>query len=397
VRVAFLVPRFDPGGIATFLLRLGAFLQANGCEVSVIASQDEGAWWNLTKTLGWRCACLARRLSPTPIAHARAVGRFLADYPADVVLLNQARYAQAALAMLPERIAAVAVAHSDHPDIYRVTCANAKAVNAVVGISPRVYETLRKRMPGRPVVEIPHGVEPVNERLREIRAAFEEPVRLLYVGSLYHRHKGVLLLPDILQACLRRGLAATLTVIGDGPDLARLRTRLGLLRLEEHVTLQPGLLPAAIPGQMLNHHVLLMPSSREGFGLVLLEAQACGCVPVASCLPGVTDRVVEDRVTGCLVAKGDVNGFADAVETLCRNPRRWREMGDAGTARVRERFSVEAMGQAYLTLFADALSGRYPCKRGGQTGARIALSPFTWRDWVPPAALARIRRALRRQ
>ena len=60
--------------------------------------------------------------------------------------------------------------------------------------------------------------------------------------------------------------------------------------------------------------VFVLPSSREGLPVALLEAMAAGLPAVASRLPGATDAVIDDGRTGVLVTPGDVDGFAAAIE-----------------------------------------------------------------------------------
>ena len=89
--------------------------------------------------------------------------------------------------------------------------------------------------------------------------------------------------------------------------------------------------------------VVAVPSKRpEPLGLVAMEAAAAGRPVVASAHGGVTE-VVRHLRTGVLVAPGDHHALADALRTLADDPGRAREMGEAGTRDVAERFSIERM------------------------------------------------------
>ena len=101
---------------------------------------------------------------------------------------------------------------------------------------------------------------------------------------------GVLWLPDIYRACLQRGADCKLTIVGDGPDAQQLRLRLSELGLLERSRFLQGLTHHQVYDLLLEAHVLLMPSFYEGLPIALLESMACGCVPVVSRLPGITDR-----------------------------------------------------------------------------------------------------------
>jgi D-inositol-3-phosphate glycosyltransferase len=80
--------------------------------------------------------------------------------------------------------------------------------------------------------------------------------------------------------------------------------------------------------------VCLVPSRSESFGLVALEASACGIPVVASAVGGLTTLVDHGR-TGFLVDSRDPERFAEAVARLLDDPGKAREMGAAGAARAR--------------------------------------------------------------
>lgn len=115
---------------------------------------------------------------------------------------------------------------------------------------------------------------------------------------------------------------ARLVVAGDGPDLGRLRRLAARLGVQDAVDFA-GYLPHAAKVQLLwESHVLLNPSPKEGWGLTVVEANACGVPVVASRRPGLVDSV-RDGETGTLVPYGDARAFARAaLEFLCDEERR---------------------------------------------------------------------------
>jgi glycosyltransferase involved in cell wall biosynthesis len=78
---------------------------------------------------------------------------------------------------------------------------------------------------------------------------------------------------------------------------------------------------------------LVLPSTHEGLPLCILEAQAAGVPVVGSDEPGIRE-IVEDGVTGFVVPAVDVDGYADRLERLSREPNRRRVIADAARARV---------------------------------------------------------------
>jgi glycosyltransferase involved in cell wall biosynthesis len=126
---------------------------------------------------------------------------------------------------------------------------------------------------------------------------------LLYIGRL-RRYKGVDWVMRVLPAVLRRVPEMRLVVVGDGPHLPELKltaARLGLARAVEF----RGFLPRAQKVRLIREAwALVQPSPKEGWGLTVVEAGACGTAVVAADSPGLRDSVRRD-VTGLLVPFDD--------------------------------------------------------------------------------------------
>jgi glycosyltransferase involved in cell wall biosynthesis len=140
-------------------------------------------------------------------------------------------------------------------------------------------------------------------------------------------------------------------------------------------------------------HVCLLPSSSEGFPFAPLEAQACGCVPIATRLPGITDVAVEHGRTGLLVDRADdAEAFAQAIATLETDRPRWRAMAQAAHERIGSEYRVERMAGAYRRLLEEGWAGAYPLPRPRSAGPPLDPDALTWRDRLPDG----LRRAARR-
>jgi len=381
MRIGLIVPWLEAGGVETFLFRLAAFLTGRNHDVEIIATECEGAWFSKARERGFRCTCYPEAEAFSVRAQAALVGRKLAARNFDVCLLNHARMAQASLAMLNDRTIAIPVIHNDHPSVYAVGCANNGAWNVAVGVSHKVSRQTKAMVVERPVVEIPYGVE--LRLLPPPCAAGSKPFRIAFVGRLLHAHKGVLLLPDILADCRKRGADVRLSIVGDGEDRELLEQKLCMMGLTEHVEFHGLLAPEEVGKRLVQFDVLIMPSFFEGLGIVLLEAMACGCVPVVSKLEGVTDRVVMDGETGFLASSGDSRSFADAIERLYLQPELRRRMSEAARGAIERNYSVETMGAAYLDLFARAMGGGYALPKSRRIQPSLDTSLFRPKEWFP--------------
>ncbi len=397
IRVALTTGAMPGGGVETYLIKLAHYLQQQGMDVEIVTTVEPGRVFADLAGLGIPAHHLDQPRGPfaSPAAHARRVGAFLAAQGYDVVFVNNTPIVQAALAYLPETTVAIPVIHGDIASCYQYYLANRAAWNALIGISPRVHAIAQKRAPGKPILLIPNGIELPTATQVAGRYPWKPELNLLYVGRLTNGEKGVNFLPGILQACRARRIPFHLRLIGEGPDAETLRRLFAEAGLSDAVTFLGWKTHEEVYDAFLNAHITLFPSTSEGFGLVPVEAAACGCVVVASSLPGVTDYTIVDGETGVLVDVGDVDGFAAAIAALHASPERWQRMSDAGRQRAGALFSLDAMGEAYHRVIRDALDGRYPLTQPRTTLPRLDQALIGDED-VMPRALLPLYRRLRR-
>ncbi|NIO68484.1 MAG: glycosyltransferase [Anaerolineae bacterium] len=146
---------------------------------------------------------------------------------------------------------------------------------------------------------------------------------------------------------------AQLLVVGDG------RRRAAVIRLSKELAIQDlshfsGFVPATgdLPGLYRLASVFVTASEVETQGLVVLEAAATG-LPIVAVRAAAIPEVVEDGVTGYLVAPRDIDAMADRLVRLLRNPDQARAMGQAGRAKMQQHSldrSIEAHEQLYRSL-----------------------------------------------
>jgi N-acetyl-alpha-D-glucosaminyl L-malate synthase BshA len=157
----------------------------------------------------------------------------------------------------------------------------------------------------------------------------------------------------ILAAVLRE-CPAHLLMVGDGPERSpcehlarelRVADRITFLGKQNHVE---RLIPQA--------HVLLMPSEMESFGLVALEAMACGVVPVATRVGGVPE-VITDGEDGFMEPVGDTAAQAARVATLLRDEAMHTRMSHAARWNASERFCTDRVIPQYERYYEQVIEG----------------------------------------
>jgi N-acetyl-alpha-D-glucosaminyl L-malate synthase BshA len=149
-----------------------------------------------------------------------------------------------------------------------------------------------------------------------------------------------------------RRVPARLVLVGDGPT----RGLAQKVAEEEGVAARVTFLgkQSSVAELLACADVLLLPSESEAFGLVALEAMACG-VPVVATAVGGVPELVPDGEAGFLLPLGDVAAMADAVVTLLTDPARW-QAASAAAREVATRFSADRIVPRYEALYRRVLS-----------------------------------------
>ena len=188
----------------------------------------------------------------------------------------------------------------------------------------------------------------------------ERPV-LLWVGRIAPI-KGLDTLLDAVARLSATGQSPRLLIVGGEADEpangheASLRRRIERLRLEDTVRFIGPQPQSVLPAYYVAADVTVLPSYYESFGMVALEAMACGSPVIASRVGGLV-TTVRDGVTGFLVPDSDVPALAERIESLIADPElRWRvgREGVRWAAQHRWPCVAEAVCREYASLEARA-------------------------------------------
>ncbi len=212
---------------------------------------------------------------------------------------------------------------------------------------------------------IPNGVRPpvVDDGARRAaRAALGVGPAELLVGAAGRLVQGKGF--DVLVATVASAAPdVALVLLGEGPERPRLEAQARRLGVRLFL---PGFLPNPYP-TLAACDVGVLPSRAEGMPLAVLEFMALG-VPTIASRGGGTGEVVVDGESGLLVAPGDAVELARALRHLLESPPARQRLGEAGAARVRTHFGVEALLRGFETALARVLAasryeGRSPAPK----------------------------------
>jgi glycosyltransferase involved in cell wall biosynthesis len=213
------------------------------------------------------------------------------------------------------------------------------------------------------------GIE-ASRRARELRRSLGIPPEAPVVGFVGRltRDKGI---PELADACFRLRSEfpdLRLLLVGDFEDGDPIDPA-----LRRGIEADPGILRTGFVRDVVPYYhvldILLLPTYREGFPNVVLEAHAAGKPVVATRATGVVDAVA-DGVDGILVPIGDPVALAEAAALLLRDPALAAGMGRAGRERILLHFRQQDVWNKLLGEYIELLGARgLPLPRAGKNSA----------------------------
>jgi N-acetyl-alpha-D-glucosaminyl L-malate synthase BshA len=204
---------------------------------------------------------------------------------------------------------------------------------------------------------IPNFIDPklyhreVHECHRAALATPDEKI-LMHISNF----RPVKRIRDLLRVFERvqRTVPSRLVLVGDGPERPRADELAADLGISDRVVFLGKL--ESVAELLACADLFILPSEQESFGLVALEAQACG-VPVVGSSDSGLPEVVEHGVTGSLHPVGDVEGMAEGAVSLLRDEARWRAASLAARERAISLYSADRIVPEYEQYYEEILSG----------------------------------------
>lgn len=214
--------------------------------------------------------------------------------------------------------------------------------DVILAISDYTKEEVirHNNVPAEKVTIFPCTLDPHWKEAAPAPESEESPLMILSVARMKKedRYKGIDSVIKSLPAIVRSVGPLEYAVVGQGDDVPRLKALAAGLGVSRYVRFMGGVSDAELRSLYRRCAVFVMPSKKEGFGIVFLEAMAYG-KPVVAGAHGGAPSVVKDGETGLLVESSDVGAIADSLISLLGDKGMRRDFGRAGHRRLLEEFT----------------------------------------------------------
>ncbi len=223
----------------------------------------------------------------------------------------------------------------------------------VIALSSDLANSARQSDASVQIDIVPNGIESdmfvadPNVQPRQDDKVGANKVKFICVARLVER-KGV---QHLLQAMAQLDDSVHLTVVGEGNYMANLQAQAEQLNLGNKVRFY-GYCPREKLVRLYNlSDAFVLPSMAESFGMVFVEAMACGLPVIGARVGGVPDIIKDEN--GILVEPGSVTDVKAAIEKLATNPALREAMGVANRQKAVEQYSWRSVADSYETVYRE--------------------------------------------
>ncbi|MEO8614564.1 MAG: glycosyltransferase family 4 protein [Luteolibacter sp.] len=240
--------------------------------------------------------------------------------------------------------------HSDDPEYWALAegSAPARHEGVWVAVSERIALEARERFPHADVRIIPYGVE-IPEQMSEWN---EDRFRVVYSGRMVEDQKRISKVLDVFLAACGQSPLMDFVFLGDGAERTKLEERVRREGMAGRIRFAGRLDAEGVRRELLEAQALLLMSDFEGLPIAVLEAMACGVVPVARNIRSGIPEVVYHGQTGILV-EDDVVAAADALTTLAGDKSGWLRMSAASRSLITRQFSHKVCLEKWQALIGE--------------------------------------------
>lgn len=369
MRIVFTCPSFKIGGFSTSALNLASEFQKEGHSISCIITDPLGEMAQEFVDKFDHIKVIKRQFE-TRSGYIRKLILAIDELIPDVVINNAVPFVQAAFPYLAERIIRISVVHSLNEDELQIGCANVDYVDAVVAVAQNITDACLKRVNSHKLFTIPVGV-PIGPVERVVRSS-KEPIRLAYAGRITLMTKNIGLVEDVLHLLWEKKISFEMSFVGDGPYTQDLKNNIRRTPYASCVRFYGSVSPGEVRRILNTTDITLLTSTSEGTPHVLLEALSVGSVPVASYLPGSTDKIVEHGVSGFLCKELLPEDFVKHISILANDTNLLSMFSRNAVNAVVEKYSISIIAKKYIDIISAG--AQHKNRKNGLHSGQFLLS-----------------------
>jgi colanic acid/amylovoran biosynthesis glycosyltransferase len=177
----------------------------------------------------------------------------------------------------------------------------------------------------------------------------ERPLKIIYAGRLVIEAKQILKLAKAFCEASKINNDLVFSIYGDGDQEENVKNIIASCNCEDRVELFEALPPSEIIKKISEHHLFTLMSDYEGMPLSLMEAMACGVVPVCYINEGGIDEIIKHGVNGFIITNRDED-YQTKLKTLSDNPELWKTMSKNAMDTIKNKYSSDITHQQWFEL-----------------------------------------------
>ena len=339
-----------PGNIdgpTAWLKRLLPYLKENGFEIRIIffANRDKNLQtYRYFEDAGFSCKIISwDKFNEQKISELL---QELKQHTPDIFIPNYFPIAMEVAKLLkPYGMPVVMALHNDNAFHYALVKEYGDITDAIVAVSGAIAGMVKEIAPGHPGLHmIPYGAP-----IPSVTTNYDGgTLKLVYAGRLIEHQKRISEVAKGLCKVAAEIPGTECTIYGSGKDAAAVKAIVASAN-NPRVTFKGRLDSTEVQEHLLRNHVFVLLSDYEGTPIALMEAMACGLVPVCNNVKSGMTELVTHQQNGMLV-NDRATALVEAVRFIKDNPGEWKRMSEAARKKIQNEYSEEACNRQWLRL-----------------------------------------------
>jgi glycosyltransferase involved in cell wall biosynthesis len=219
-------------------------------------------------------------------------------------------------------------------------------LSTAVSVSEYINTICKSKNTQTQLLNIPCGTPEVkNSTSRES----QEILKVIYAGRLVVQQKQILKLTKAFCDASKENSNLEFSIYGDGDKEQSIKALINHERASKNVTLFKALPPNKIINKIQEHHVFTLMSDYEGMPLALMEAMACGVVPVCLNEESGINEIIQHGVNGFIV-KNRGEDYQEKLQLLVNDRSLWETMSKNAIATIQQKYSSKITHQKWYEL-----------------------------------------------